>query len=139
MAINNWKEEIQSILDEGDDFLDTDHFAAALDKYQQAAALIPEPKYDYDISLPVFTAIGEALFFAEQYSKALDVFKETLKMPGAVENPLSHLRLGQTYYELGDFDRAADELMRAYMLDGEDIFRRDGEKYLAFLATRISL
>jgi hypothetical protein len=41
--------------------------------------------------------------------------------------------------ELGDHDRAADELMRAYMGGGPDIFDEDDPKYLAFLRTRADL
>ena len=54
-------------------------------------------------------------------------------------NPFLHLRLGQSQYELGELDRAADELMRAYMGAGEDIFVSEDPKYRAFLATRAKL
>jgi hypothetical protein len=37
------------------------------------------------------------------------------------------------------FDKAADELTRAYMGGGIDIFMEDDPRYLAFLETRISL
>ncbi|WP_220213464.1 hypothetical protein [Streptomyces shenzhenensis] len=41
--------------------------------------------------------------------------------------------------ELGDHDRAANELMRAYMGGAPDIFDEDDPKYLAFLRTRADL
>jgi hypothetical protein len=56
--------------------------------------------------------------------------------PDAIGNPFLHLRLGQCLYELGDLDRAADELTRAYLGGGADLF--DGaDQYLAFLKTRL--
>jgi hypothetical protein len=55
----------------------------------------------------------------------------------ATGNPFLHLRLGQCRFELGDLDRAADELARAYMGDGEDVFEDEAPKYLAFLKTRL--
>jgi tetratricopeptide (TPR) repeat protein len=133
-------QEIQERIDQGDTFLNSGNFARALELYQQAASLIPEPKGDYEISLPVLTAIGEALFYSGRYSDALSVFRRAAKSPGGIENPLVHLRLGQAYYELGDFDSAGDELTRAYMLTGEDIFQgEDEKKYFDYLKTRIEI
>ena len=54
-------------------------------------------------------------------------------------NPYVHLRLGQAYFELGNFDKSADELSRAYMGAGMDIFMEDDGKYLEFLETREEL
>lgn len=56
--------------------------------------------------------------------------------PGAIGNPFIHLRLGQAQLELGNTDRAADELMRAYMGGGLEIFAMEDERYLDFLASR---
>ena len=56
--------------------------------------------------------------------------------PDAIGNPFIHLRLGQCQFELGNPDRSADELMRAYMGGGPEIFGNDDPKYLEFLSTR---
>lgn len=53
--------------------------------------------------------------------------------PDAIGNPFLHLRLGQALYERGETDRAADELMRAYMGAGDEIFGNDEPKYFVFL------
>jgi tetratricopeptide (TPR) repeat protein len=131
--------DIQARIDDGDVFLNTDAFAQAVERYQQALSMIPEPKHLYDISLPAFTALGEAYFYSGDYRNALSAFREALKVPGGVENPLLHLRLGQTYYESGDLNRAADSLTRAYALGGRDVFEGEDDKYLSFLASRIEL
>ncbi|MFI2202454.1 hypothetical protein ACH47Z_17070 [Streptomyces sp. NPDC020192] len=47
-----------------------------------------------------------------------------------------HVRRG---VELGDHDRAADELMRAYRGGEPDVFAEDAPTYLAFLRTRADL
>jgi tetratricopeptide (TPR) repeat protein len=132
-------EQIQSKIDEGDEFLNADDFAKAADLYRQALSLIPEPKYDHDITLNAYTALGEAHLFAGEYEQALDAFRSAMKAPGGVENPLTHLRLGQAYYESGDRANAAQEFTIAYGIDGEDIFEDEDPKYLAFLATQIEL
>lgn len=59
--------------------------------------------------------------------------------PGAIGNPFVHLRLGQAQFELGDMTRAADELARAYMGAGDEIFEEQDPKYLAFLKTKIQV
>jgi hypothetical protein len=53
--------------------------------------------------------------------------------PGAIGNPLIHLRLGQVQYELENFAKSKDELMRAYMCQGIEIFDGEDEKYFNFL------
>jgi tetratricopeptide (TPR) repeat protein len=131
--------EIQGKLDQGDEALDEDYFAEAITHYREAVSLIPDPKYLHNVSLPAFTALGEGFFFSGHYEEALGAFKEALKAPGGVENPLLHLRLGQAYFESGDLDRAGDSLTRAYALDGRDVFDGEDDKYLSFLATRIEL
>lgn len=51
-------------------------------------------------------------------------------------NPFLHLRLGHCQFELGSFDVAADELMRAYKGGGADVFAHEDRKYLEFGAAR---
>lgn len=41
--------------------------------------------------------------------------------------------------EQGGEDVAADELMRAYMAEGREMFAQEDAKYLAFLSTRAAL
>ena len=59
--------------------------------------------------------------------------------PGAIGNPFLHLRRGQVLYEQNEPDAAADELMRAFMAEGHEIFENEDEKYLNFLASRADL
>lgn len=131
--------KIQGKLDQGDENLDADEFSNAIDLYQQAISLIPDPKHVHEISLSAFTALGEAYFFSGYYQKALRAFKEAMKAPGGVENPLLHLRMGQAHFEKGDLEQAADSLTRAYALDGRQVFHGEDRKYLTFLASRIDL
>jgi len=42
----------------------------------------------------------------------------------------------QTLVDLGDTERGVEYLLRAYLLDGEDVFERDGRPYLKFLRDR---
>ncbi|MBX9679224.1 MAG: tetratricopeptide repeat protein [Gemmataceae bacterium] len=139
MAQQTTLDKIQSLCDLGDGYLNADQFAEALEKYREAATLIPEPFTEHQLALSVYTAIGEAHLFAGQHQQSLEAFQKAMNAQGAIENPLAHLRLGQAYFEVGRMDDAADELTRAYMLDGRDVFDGEDDKYLAFLATRITL
>ncbi len=56
---------------------------------------------------------------------------------GAIGNPYLHFRLGQSQLELGNTERAADELARAYMGAGKEIFKYDDPKYFEFLKTKL--
>lgn len=131
--------EVNGLIDQGDESLNADDFSNALAFYLRALSLIPDPKYSYDVSLPAFTALGEAYFYLGSIYESVVAYKQALKCPGGVENPLLHLRLGQAYLESGDLDSAADSLTKAYALGGEDVFVDEDEKYFAFLRTRIQL
>ena len=42
-------------------------------------------------------------------------------------------------FDAGDLDAAVDELMRAYMGGGPDLFGVESPKYLEFLSTRAAI
>ncbi len=60
-------------------------------------------------------------------------------------NPFVMLRLGECCLEIGDEKNALEYLLRAYMMEGEDIFEPDddgeddGAKYFDFLRSHIDL
>ena len=60
---------------------------------------------------------------------------DALNGPGAQENPFVHYRLGQAAQRTGRDDEAREHLLRAYMLDGPDIFQAeaDGARWLQWL------
>ncbi|MEO1235337.1 MAG: hypothetical protein AAFX76_00970 [Planctomycetota bacterium] len=132
-------QQIVELCREGDELLEGQALDMALDKYKQALALIPEPKYEYSAAMWIYTAIGDAYFYMTQYDEADEHFHKAVFSTEGLGNPYIHLRLGQCRYEMNDFDRAADELMRAYIGDAEEVFREQDPKYLAFLKTRADI
>ena len=50
-----------------------------------------------------------------------------------------HMRFGQILFDSNEDDRAADELRRAYMGGGEEVFAHENSKYFSFLKTRATL
>jgi len=129
--------EIQDLCAKGDSMAENRNFSSALDYYWKAFDLVPEPKTDWDTSTWILTAIGDANFLGNDFQAGIDNLSNAMHCPGAIGNPFIHMRLGQCQFEVGNLDRGADELTRAYGLEGDDIFSEDDPKYLEFLKTRI--
>ena len=128
--------EITKLSDQADGLAEAGSYANALQLYWRAWELLPEPKTKWEASTWLLTAIGDANFLAGDFAAGRDNLSNALQCPNAVGNPFIHLRLGQCRFELGENDRAADELMRAYMGAGREIFSQDDPKYLRFLSSR---
>ncbi len=129
---------IQSLCEKGDALAESGRYAAALEQYWAAWDLLPEPRTDWEAVTWILTAIGDANFLANDFTAGRDNLSMAMRCPAAIGNPFIHLRLGQCQFELRDLDRAADELTRAYMGAGPEIFE-GADKYFAFLKTRIQL
>jgi hypothetical protein len=84
-------------------------------------------------------AIGDACFLGGWATSARRALEAAIGCPGGLGNPFLHLRLGQVCLDQGEPDRAADELARAFMGAGREIFEHEDPRYLAFLATRMRL
>jgi len=121
--------KIQELCECGDDLTDLEQYEDAIEKYTQALNLIPEPKYYYEASTWVYTAIGDALFYLENYSHALNMFQEALKCPDGIGNPFVLVRIGECFFETDCLDNAKNYLLQAYMVEGEEIFENEDEKY----------
>lgn len=129
-------QEIKSLCAEGDALAGRHEFREAVEVYQHALQLVPDPKEEWQASTWILAAIGDALFLGGHPDYAVRALQDAMICPGGLGNPFLHLRLGQVQFELGELDRAADELMRAYMGAGEEIFSTENPKYRTFLATR---
>jgi tetratricopeptide (TPR) repeat protein len=129
-------DEIKRLCASGDELAEAGHYPEALDKYWAAWDVLPEPRKHWDAALWVLTAIGDANFHDGDFEAGRDNLSLAMQCPEALGNPFIHLRLGQCQLELGNLDRAADELMRAYMGAGAEIFEDQDDKYIRFLQTR---
>ena len=128
--------EIQRLSAEGDALASVRKYSEAIPVYWKAWDLLPEPKTEWEAATWLLAAIGDANFLGRDYTAGKDNLTTAMHCPGAIGNPFLHLRLGQCQLELGVLDRAADELMRAYMGAGTDIFKDQDPKYLRFLQSK---
>lgn len=124
-------EKITEYCAKGDKLADKQEFNAAIEEYKKAKQLIPAPQSDWDATVWVDTAIGDAYFFLADFTQAADSFQAAYN--NEPTNPFILMRLGQSLFELGDLNRSQEYLLRAYMLEGEEIFEHDPPKYLDFL------
>jgi len=112
-------------------------YADAIQVYMQAVKLLPQPTHDWEAATWLWVAIGDAHFLAKNYVQARSALSEAMRCPGALGNPFIHLRLGQTQFELGNMQRAGDELARAYLQEGKAIFKAEDPKYLGFIKSKL--
>jgi len=122
-------ERIETLSEAGNDLIDDDDPAGAESVWRQAIAMLPEPKADWEAYTWLNASIGEACYFQGHYADAAQVLFDALNGPQALDNPFIHYTLGKALWQLGDDpDRAIDALLRAYMLDGTEIFDGDEDE-----------
>ncbi|HGW5375626.1 TPA: tol-pal system YbgF family protein [Pseudomonas aeruginosa] len=131
-------DEVDALSTKGNDLMDGEHFDAAIEKWTQALDLLPAPKTDWEAYMWLSASIGDAEYQKERYELARNAFLDALNAPGGVENPFVHYRLGQCQVKLGNEAQGIESLLKAYMLDGEEIFlaEDDGVAFLKMLQDR---
>jgi hypothetical protein len=125
--------EIQRLCALGDKCADAKQHSDALQSYWTAWDLLPEPKNEWDAATWILAAVGDSNFLSGEFVAGRDNLSQAMLCPNAIGNPFIHLRLGQCQFELQAFDHAANELMRAYMGGGTEIFQDQDPKYIRFL------
>lgn len=123
----------------GDDCSNKEEYDEAIRFYKEALLLLPEDITNWEASTWLLVTLGNACFLSHRNEEARGYLIDATHCPGGIGNPFLHLRLGQVQYELGNNERAQDELARAYMGGGLDIFSNEDEKYLDFLKTKMQI
>ena len=132
-------EKIKELCGVGDQSAESGRYEDAIAKYNSAWVLVPEPKNEWEASTWILAAIADSCFLSGYKTSAREALQYAMTCPGGIGNPFLHLRLGQILLDEGQQDRAADELMRAYMGAGLEIFVAENPSYLNFLRTRANL
>lgn len=127
--------QIESLSSEGNALADKGKYRDATKKFIEALELLPEPIEQWNECTWLLTAIGDMNYLQGSYEYSTKALSDAMHCPNAIGNPFIHLRLGQSQFELGNKERAADELARAYMGAGKDIFEDEDPKYFEFLKT----
>jgi len=130
-------DKISELCEQGDSAVEEERLDQALCLFEEALKLIPEPIDDWEASTWVLTALGDTCFLKGDFEQARTHLLAATHCPDAIGNPMIHLRLGQVQLELGNTARAHDELARAYMSEGKEIFEGEDPKYLEFVLARL--
>ena len=128
---------ITLLSEEGNEHSDQGQYDEAIASYQQALSMIPGQKRDWEATTWILISLGDCFFLMDKFDLSYSYLIEALHCPNGIGNPFLHLRLGQVQFELGNFERSQDELTRAYMGGGIDIFNEEDKKYIDFLKTKI--
>jgi tetratricopeptide (TPR) repeat protein len=132
-------EKIQQLADEGNELMDRDAYDAAVAKFEEALNLLPEPRGDWEATTWLYASIGDAYFFKKDFKASSEAFYNAFQAPNGNLNPFILLRLGQALLETGDEPNATEYLLRAYMIEGRDVFLDENPKYFLFLESKVDL
>jgi hypothetical protein len=127
---------ITEFAQQGDELASQGSYRDAINVYNRGWKLLPEPKSDWSAATWLLAAIADAAYLGGFLTTARQALDDVMYCPDAIGNPFLHLRRGEVLFDQGELDAAADELVRAYMGAGSEIFEREPAKYLNFLKTR---
>jgi tetratricopeptide (TPR) repeat protein len=131
--------QVERLSEEGNTLVDGDDFDGALKKFTAALNLLPAPKTNWEAALWLYASMGDMYLFKEEYQQAAAHYYNALNCPDGHQSGFVHLRLGESLYELDDQPKALEHLLRAYLLEGKEIFATENEKYFSFLKSNTEL
>jgi tetratricopeptide (TPR) repeat protein len=127
-------DKLDRLSERGNVLLDDQHdWRGAIAQWQQALALLPEPKSQWEAWTWLNASIGDAFRTGNALEDAKAALFDALNGPDGHTNPFILLRLGQTLVDLGETGPGVEFLLRAYMVDDNDVFEKDGARYLQIL------
>src|SRR5262245_4603892 len=124
---------VRARAEEGEKCMVAGDFRKAFDLFLEALNLLPDPREQWNAAGWLLVALGENAIRAGSFQAAEAPLIDAMWCPGTIGNPWVHLRCGQMRFELGQMDRAADELARAYVGGGRAIFEDQDPKYFALV------
>ena len=118
-------DQVTRLSELGNEHADDRQFDFAINCWRDALNLLPAPVEQWDAASWLHASIGDAAWQAGRPKATKEAMFDALNCAGGVENPFIHFRLGQAAERLGERDLAVQSYMKAYMLDGTDIFDAD--------------
>lgn len=128
---------IIGIITEGNECDDNKEFKAAIDKYDEAYNILPEPKFEWEmLSAWLAGSYFNAYFSLGNFAEAKHWAVNELKYKGSDIDVGPLMDIGMASYELGQFDEAYENFNAAYMYGKERPFKEYPKKYLNFYLER---
>lgn len=129
---NKLEKEIISIVESGNRDHNKNDFSSALNKYNQAWKLIPEPKLDWVFARWICSCIYSAYFDMADFSNAKNWAEIALQTSGSNIDTSRAIDMGMACYELGQYDESYKYFSEAYNLGQTRAFKERPKKYLDF-------
>jgi tetratricopeptide (TPR) repeat protein len=133
-------EELQAELDqvaaEGNALAEQGKYSEAASVFRSGFDMITPPREGRSTSLLFIVAIGDMQWLGKDYQASLETWRDAILLYGGFGNPFVHLRRGQALFELGNKAEASNELLRALLLGGEDVFAREELDYWVFITSQ---
>jgi tetratricopeptide (TPR) repeat protein len=107
--------------------------------FKKAWELLPEPKYEWDISQITLYRMAKFFRDAQLFGEAHAWIDQVAKCPGQLGDGKAELIKGTIYFAAGEMDSAFEWLDKAYQASGKRVFQGEDPKYLNFLKTRRKL
>ena len=121
----------------GEELVNAENYADALPHLQSAWDTLPEPKNDQELAVHILAAIADCHFYLGEWKECCETVQYAFQCGADLDNTFFRLRLGQSLYELGDEDEAANWLVPVYLMEGRTPFEIDGLKYLEFFRDKL--
>lgn len=125
--------DIMHLYAEANSFLERGDFTSSVHGLTAAGDELPRSLENWEASTSILSKMAEAYWRARAYPQALKALQHAMHCPHAIGDPWLHLRLGQVQLELGNLPRASDELARAYMGAGREVFAEEDPKYFRYV------
>ncbi len=133
------RQMIDKFCQKGDQFAQIDQHDDALDQYEAAWELLPDPKNQWPAATWILMAVGDVYFEMQNFVAASETLQESLGYPDGEANAYILLRLGQSLFEIGNLNAAANFLEIAFQKNGEELFADEEPKYLEFVKTQLGI
>ena len=130
---------IDDLCRKGDQFAQIDQLDDAIEKFEAAWGLLPEPKNQWPAATWILMAAGDVYFEKHDYVSACDTLREALHSPDGEQNPFLWLRLGQSLFEVGNLNDSANALESAWRIGGAELFADEDPKFLHFVQTQLGV
>ncbi len=130
-------EETERLFSTGNNLSAAGNNLEALDWFQTAWSVLPPPREEQAPAIRILGAIADCHFLLGHWEECRRAIQHAFRCGADLDNPFLRLRLGQSLYELGDKEAAANWLVPVYLTEGRAPFEQDDPKYLEFFRNRL--
>lgn len=123
----DWPLKVDQLAERGSSFSEVGEHTEAIQAWSEALDLVPEPHNDWEEATWLYASIADSHYQEGQYEEARNHLFDALNGPEAQDQPFIPYLLGKALFHLQD-ERYTEYFLRAYMLDGENIFREDDDE-----------